>query len=464
MIPILNRSGRPLYEQLYEFFRDAILEGRIQHGDRLPSYRILSRELQVGRNTVVRAYEQLTLEGYLVNENRKGLYAAKLDVRERHSELAFRQSRRGVAKRTANPSAERFNSSVHMVDESNFPVAQWRKCSNWALDNISFQYQEHEREDPLKTQLIPYLFHHRGVQVKPEQIIIGSGASVLVFWLAVILRKTCSDIMVEDPGYPRIQQVFSECGYIIKALRVKKDGVDPDKLAGQTADLLYLTPSHQFPTGVSIPVQARLRILHWARENNAYIIEDDFDCEFRHKAKLMPALQGLDRDDRVIYLGSFSNSLMPSLRVAYLVLPQKFSVDYQSYAYLMDTVPYVIRKTLACFMEEGFWERHLKRMRKVYKSKYDRCVRALEEMPAELIHFNRAPSGLNIWLRINTVLSETEVVERAAAQGVHVTAGSYYYRSRSNSKRRPEVLFEFGSLPEDQIEGVVRKLGLAWSV
>lgn len=464
MIPILSRDGKPLYEQLYDFFKDAILTGRLKHDDRLPSYRVLSRDLHISRNTVVRAYEQLTLEGYLVNEERKGLYVAKLDVRERHSEPGARQSRPGVAKHTAGARAEVSNSSSHMVDERNFPIAQWRKCSNWALDNISFQYQEHTREDPLKMQLMSYLFHHRGVQATPEQIIIGSGASVLVFWLAFILRKTCSEIIVEEPGYPRLQQVFSECGYTIKSARVGKDGVDLNHLTAQTADLLCLTPSHQFPTGVSIPIQARLRMLRWARENKAYIIEDDFDCEFRHKTELMPALQGLDRDGRVIYLGSFSNSLMPSLRVAYLVLPWQFSVDYQSYAYLMDTVPYVIRKTLACFMEEGFWERHLKRMRKVYKNKYDRCIRALEGLPAALVHFNRTPSGLNIWLRINVPLSEKEVVERAAAHGVHVTGGSCYYRLRSNTRRRPEVFFEFGSLPEDQIEGIVGKLGAAWSV
>jgi GntR family transcriptional regulator / MocR family aminotransferase len=464
MIPMLNRHGRPLYEQLYEFYKDAILEGRIKPGDRMPSYRILSHELQIARNTVVRAYEQLTLEGYLVNEARRGLYVAKLDVHERRSELVARRAHPVVTRRAGDTRTAVSDSSSHMVDETNFPIAQWRKCSNWALDNLSFQYQEHEHEDPLKKQLIPYLLHHRGVQATADQIIIGSGASVLVFWLAFMLRKTCSTIVVEEPGYPRMQRVFSDAGYTIKSVHVGKDGVDLHRLTRQQADLLYLTPSHQFPTGVSVPVQARLQILRWALKHKAYIIEDDFDCEFRHKTALMPAMQGLDRAGRVIYLGSFSNSLMPSLRVAYLVLPRNFSVDYLAYAYLMDTVPYVIRKTLACFMEEGFWERHLKRMRKVYKNKYDRCVRALENLSPDLVFFNRAPSGLNIWLRIVAPLGEEEAVARAAAQGVHVTAGSYYYRTRAATRRQPEVLFEFGSLPEDQIEDVVRKLGIAWSV
>jgi GntR family transcriptional regulator / MocR family aminotransferase len=327
---------------------------------------------------------------------------------------------------------------------------------------VSFQYQEYEGIDPLKQPLIGYLLNYRGVHATPDRLLIGSGTSVMIFWLAFIMRKSCSKIIVEEPCYPRSRAPFLEFGYDVKPVGVDHEGIDLKTLNKEKADLLYLTPSHQYPTGAAIPVTHRLQILNWAKKNKAYIIEDDFDCEFRYKTKLMPSLQGLDKSDRVIYAGTFSSALMPSLRVAYLVLPENFPVDYHAYRYLTTTVPYFTRKTLAWFMEEGYWERHLKKMRIIYKKKYDSCIEALRKLPADRIHFNNTPSGLNILLRINTRLSEREIINRALNKGILVTAAGEFYLDKVNRPRQPQVLFEFGSIPQDQIEKVVATLGVAW--
>lgn len=462
MIPIIHPSDKLLYEQIYDFYKEAILHERLKYNQRLPSYRVLAKELGVGNNTVLKAYEQLILEGYVKNERRKGLYVTKIDHRDWQINPVLKKVLPVSVRTSPKKARPGFNTFAHLVDERNFPIRQWRKCSNWALDRVSFQYQEHEADDPLKDQLIKYLFNYRGVQATPERLLIGSGASVLIFWLAFMLRNTCSKIVVEEPGYPRTRSIFSQFGYELKPVPVNHDGIDLQKLMKEKADLIYLTPSHQYPTGAAIPVGHRLQILSWAKKNNAYIIEDDFDCEFRYKTRLMPSLQGLDQSNRVIYVGTFSSALMPSLRVAYLVLPENFSADYQSYTYLMNTVPYFTRKTLAHFMEKGFWERHLKKMRILYKKKYENCIGALKKIPKGLIHYNDAPSGLNILLRINTKLSESDLVSRALNYGIQLTPAGEFYSVKSNRPSSPEILFEFGSIPEDEIEKVVEQLFIAW--
>lgn len=462
MIPIIDQTAGPLYEQIYEFYRDAIIGKRFNHNDRLPSHRTLAKRLGIGNNTVLRAYEQLTHEGYVQNEKRKGLFVAMLESRD--WETNDRPIKKNVI--TLKPKDKKvvtdFGLSYRLVDEKNFPIKQWRQCSNWALDGISFQYQEHEKEDPLKSQLLKYLFEHRGVQATSERVIIGSGATALIFWLAFVLRKTHSKIIFEEPCYPRPRALFSEFGYNIRAVSLTSDGINLQKLSGKKADLIYLTPSHQYPTGAAIPVGNRIKILNWAKNNNAYIIEDDFDCEFRYRTRLMPSLQGLDKFDKVIYVGSFSASIMPSLRVGYLVLPVNISIECQRYSHLVNTVPFIIRRTLANFMERGFWERHLKKMRNIYFEKYNVCTDALKRLPGNSIQFNNTPSGLNILLSISTRLSEQELVKRAIESGISITPVSDFYYKKVNRPEQPEVLFEFGSLPVQEIENVVKKLYNAW--
>lgn len=460
MIPVIHDTGKLLYEQIYEFYRDAIIRQKLKFNERLPSHRTLAKELGIGNNTVIRAYEQLIHEGYIKNESRKGLFVAKLDAHDWQLQ-PVKKPPASSAKRPASAKPD-FKLFDHLVDEKNFPLKHWRKCTNWALDHMSFQYEEHAGKDPLKEQLQEYLFYSRGVSTTVDRLIIGSGTTALLFWLAFVLRKTHKEIVFEEPCYHRPRHLFSEFGYRITPVRVNDDGIDLQKLLKRRADLLYLTPSHQYPMGSAVPVGNRIQILNWAKKNKAFIIEDDFDCEFRYKTRLMPSLQGLDKYNRVIYVGSFSNSIMPSLRVAYLVLPEDFPIDFRDSVHLTNTVPYITRRTLAYFMERGYWERHLKKMRKIYQEKYNVSIAALKKLPENCIHFNNAPSGLNIFLRINSRLSEQELIRRALDRGVSITPVSGFYHNRSNLPRQPELLFEFGNLPLSEIGNVVEKLYDAW--
>ena len=457
MIPLIQRGTKPRYQQIYEFYRESILNRRIASGEKLPSYRWLGKQLGVSNNTVLQAYDQLIAEGYVANEARRGLFVNKIEIKDwQHLKWpASPTKRQQKAKRIP------FSASVHLVDQSNFPLRQWRKCSNWALDNISYQYQEHESDDPLKEELLKYLYKYRGVVASQEQLIVGSGTSALLFWLAFVLRNHCSKILFEDPGYARIRTLFEELKYSIKSIPVLENGIDPRALKRAKADLLYLTPSHQYPTGVAMPVNHRLQVLDWARRTQAFIIEDDFDCEFRYKAQLIPSLQALDVSGNVIYLGTFSSALMPSLRVAYLILPSSLQERVASFRHLTNTAPYFTRKTLSLFMENGFWESHLRKMNKVYRAKYEACVSALQKLPHGAIAFNNNPSGLNIFLKIYTSLPEAEIVKRAALQGILVTPASQFYH-KPKRLRHAEILFEFGSIPLQEIEAIIARLHKAW--
>lgn len=460
MIPTIHRNDRPRYLQVYDFYKDAILNQRLVPDEKLPSYRWLAKQLGLANNTIIQAYEQLVAEGYVRNEQRRGLYVNKIEIKEwqLHNLAAPPSPRHEVKKKKK----VKFSASVHLVDQRNFPLKQWRKCSNWALDNISFQYQEYEHDEPLKKQLLQYLYKYRGVKASPEQLIIGSGASSCMFWLAFILRNSCSKLLIEDPGYPRVREVFNEFRYTIKSVPVRKEGIDIRLLKKEKADLLYLTPSHQYPTGAAMPVSHRLQVLDWAKRNKAYVIEDDFDCEFRYKTKLMPSLQALDGSGNVIYVGTFSSVLMPSLRVAYMILPVTLSPATLPFKYLMNTVSYFTRKTLSLFMENGFWESHLRKMSKVYRLKYEACVTALGQLPSNRITFNNTPSGLNIYLKIHSKTSEADLVSRAAEQDILVTPASQFYHLKENLPKHTEILFEFGSIPTEEIEKVITKLYRTW--
>jgi GntR family transcriptional regulator / MocR family aminotransferase len=461
MIPVINKKAeRPLYEQIYEYYKGAILSNRLSHSCKLPSHRVLAKDLGIGNNTVIRAYEQLVLEGYVRNEKRVGLFVAEIERRLPFKKPVVSPS---MAQKIPGPKRQKgFAPSHYMVDEDNFPMRQWRKCSNRALDSMSFQYEEHASNDGLKEELIKYLFEHRGVRASKESLIIGSGATSLLFWFAFVLKQKYSRIVVEDPGYRRVASIFSELTFEVIPVPVERDGISVKQLVKKRAEVVHLTPSHQYPTGAIMPVKKRVEILNWAARNNVYIIEDDFDCEFRHKTTLMPSLQALDQRDRVIYLGSFSNSLMPSLRVGYLVLPPGFQVPYQSFAFLTNTVPYLIRRTLALFMEEGFLERHLKKMRLLYQRKHNLCMGALSRLPQKLLEINPSPSGLNILLSIRSRLTEAELIKRAFDNGVIVAGASQFYHDKKMQGIHPQVLLEFGGIPEGKIEMVIQKLFNAW--
>ena len=321
----LNKDhDKPLYEQLYIGIKDAIIQQQIITGTKLPSKRKLADFLNISQTTVELAYAQLLAEGYISAKPRVGYFVEALD------ELPYVEKMAPKFVATSTPQTYRYDFSPGKIDADAFPFTLWRK---YAKDVIDESYKDllqigHRQGEPvLREQIAHYLYQSRGITCTPDQIVIGSGTEHL---LPMILRLFDDDskLAIENPGYSAIPR--NELKQRAIPISVDDDGLVVDELDQSNADLVYITPSHQFPTGAVLSAARRAQLLKWAAGlANRYIIEDDYDSEFRYIGKPIPALQGLDQNDKVIYLSTFTKSLMPSLRVAYFVLPTALIAKYQ---------------------------------------------------------------------------------------------------------------------------------------
>ncbi len=366
LIPLDSQSKKPLYEQIYSYICQEIRTGGLKTADRLPSTRVLAEHLKVSRSTTQMAYEQLLAEGYIEAEPYRGYFVAKLD------ELVEAGPRTNGELLTgeATPSAYQVDFSPRGIDLDSFPYNTWRKLSRNTLvdDNKQMFHSGNPQGEPgLREAIRSYLHSARGVNCSAEQIIVGAGSEYLLMLLSQILG-TGRRIAMENPTYKQAYRVFDSLGYQVCPVEMDGFGMEPGLLRRSGADVAYVMPSHQFPTGIVMPVGRRQELLRWAgEEDERYLIEDDYDSEFRYKGKPIPALQGMDRMGRVIYLGTFSKCIAPAIRVSYLVLPPGLLKRYRSKAgFYASTVSRIDQNILYQFLAQGHFERHLIRMRSIY--------------------------------------------------------------------------------------------------
>ncbi|HSP46742.1 MAG TPA: PLP-dependent aminotransferase family protein [Clostridiaceae bacterium] len=451
----------PVYHQLYTFIKAEIRSGRIPAGTRLPSKRKLSAFLGLSQNTIQTAYEQLIEEGYAVASERKGFYASRIDnVVSLESRKAQVEGKRDTDKKGA-----RYDFSYHGVDTETFPFPTWRKLMKAVLN----EYDEElllpgnpQGYPELRSSITDYLHHSRGVNCHPDQVIVSAGTEYL-FQILIQLFGREKVYGIENPGYEKLSQVFSSNKASFRAIRVDEGGMDPEAVTTSGADILCITPAHQFPTGEIMPIMRRVQLLNWANGSTGrYLIEDDYDSEFKYSGKPVPALQGLDTGEKVIYMGTFSKSLSPSLRVSYMVLPQHLLKRYQEeLSFIICPVPIVDQKVLSLFIREGYFERHLNRMRILYRRKREELVRSLRETGGG-IRILGADAGLHLLLTVDNGMSEAELVESAFRAGTRVYGVSKYYVGREVSMERPTVLLGFASMKEEEISSAVERIKTAW--
>jgi GntR family transcriptional regulator / MocR family aminotransferase len=457
-----HASGEPLYLQLYQFIKSEILTGKIEPESKLPSKRKLAIHLDISQTTVETAYEQLLAEGYVESIPRKGLY-----VKEINSDLFSKKDER------VNPQREKRDkpSDSFIVDFSHgkialeaFPHTIWRRLSIQSLyeeESALFFNGERQGEWALREQLAHYVYQSRGVRCTPEQIIIGAGTQYLINLLTMILGRD-RVFSMEEPGFHRIREAFKDQGVLLKPIPLDQDGININLLYESGAEVTYVTPSHQFPIGMVMPITRRMELLQWAHEREGYIIEDDYDGEFRYKGKPIPSLQGLDKSGRVVYLGTFSKSLIPSLRISFMVLPMSLLEKYNNhFSIYKQTVSRLHQHTLELFMKNGHWERHLNRMRTVYRKKQQKLIQAIEKYLRKQVEIVGDESGLHILLKVNAQSSETKLIEQAAQMGVKVYPTSVYYQI-VNSLQNPMILLGFGGVSEKEIEKGIQLLRDAW--
>lgn len=478
MIDIATESKLPFYQQIYEQLKQQIVTGVLKEGTRLASTRELAKNLCVARNTVENAYAQLCLEGYVLNKAGSGFIVLdicgdKLPTRclpttgttIRHSQPPARPGNTLAGADTA--AICRYDFQYGNLGQTSFPSALWRRLTADALSSFEAQkisfYSDKQGELELRTAIMTYLLESRGVRCIPEQIVLCCGTQYALDVICHLASGYGLQIAVEDPGYDGAKIVFQNNGYEIVPVSVGAEGIKLDELQRSPARLVYITPSHQFPTGAVMPIHNRLQLLQWAEAKDGIIIEDDYDSEFRYHTRPIPALQSIDVDDRVVYLGTFSKSLSPGLRISYIILPMRLLTRYHTvYAGYYSTIPWLQQKIVSLYMVRGHWERHLRKVCLQNKKRHDTIMKAIVECLGNRVKIHGCNAGLHLLLEFTMGETEKWLIEKAKDCGVRVYPTEQFWH-RKESCPNNTILMGFSMLSEQDIMAGIGLLKKAWS-
>lgn len=480
-----QNASAPLYRQLYERLRAKILGGQLEAGARLPSTRVLASELGVSRNTTALAYEQLLLEGYIESRVGDGTRVARLQpeqllpvpanageldatagaempgVLSKRAQSLIRLSYPGeLDAGPSSPETDLFR--VGLPDVSHFPYETWARLlarhARHSLQAVSL-YQDAQGYAPLREAIAAHIGIRRGVHCTPEQIILTAGAQGAFDLVARVLLNPGDPVWVEDPGYLGVRGSLLAAGARLVAVPVDEKGIDVD--TGQQlcrdARVAVVTPSHQFPTGVTMSLKRRLALLEWSREARSWIIEDDYDSEYRFSGRPLEALQGLDDRGRVVYIGTFSKVLFPSLRLGYLVAPPELLKGFLTARRFIDVhLPLLEQMALADFIAEGHFARYLRKMRQLYLKRRNTLIDALTRELGDMLEVTIPEAGIHLTAWLSSYTSARAATQRAAAHGLHIQRISQF---SLRSHQRDGLLLGFASdSSEEEILAGVKTL------
>jgi GntR family transcriptional regulator/MocR family aminotransferase len=492
-LQINHEDESPAYRQLYEQLRQMILSGEVVAGEQLPTSRSLARQLGVARVTVTQAYEQLAAEGFVHSRVGAGTFVSEsIESGDfANGEYLFQPVLTPWGARLASLSAaadhaatdpttaDRPLYSTPLLTDSptgrhleidfgfgrsftqNFPYGVWRRLLARYLstdDTMLSRYGSAAGFEPLRQAIAAYLGRARGVYCTGEEVVIVSGAQQALDILSRLLLAPGGEVVVETPGYSDAFDIFRLHHARLVGLAVDDEGAHVEQIPRRCrARLAFLTPGHQFPRGGTLSLARRLALLNWARRNEAVIIEDDYDGDLRYDGRSLGALQGLDEDGRVVYLGTFSKVLFPALRLGYLVLPPPLLEPFVHAKSMIDRgAPTLTQAAVADFITEGHFERHLRQLRKTYGRRRATLVAALEQFLPSRVHYSPVAAGLHVMLYLEPDCDEAEIVRRAAAEGVGIYPGAPYHLEHPAP---PSILLGFSGLSAAEIEEGIRRLG-----
>ncbi|ETT87764.1 PLP-dependent aminotransferase family protein [Viridibacillus sp. FSL R5-0477] len=447
-----DQSTTPLYIQIYEQIKELIQSQQLIEGSKLPSKRQLANQLQVSIHTVQIAYEQLTSEGFISSRERSGYFIAPFLEEWRMKIIP-------TPKETFNndviePIDIDFNSG--QIAHDHFPFKTWKKITTNLMRADLTYHSPWQGEMSLREQICQYVYLSRGVSCTVDQIYICNGIQAQLSLLCHYFGPTAS-VGFEEPGFSRAYTIFNQYRMKIVSIPVDTEGMSIPK---EPLRLLYTTPAHQFPLGIIMPIQRRYALLQWALQTDAYIIEDDYDSEFRYSGKPIPSLHSLDYQDRVIYFGTFSKSLLPSLRISYMILPNKLVKEFNDfYTEQKSTVSRIDQLAIAEFMKQGHWDKHLGKMRTLYRKRRDILVTQLKLKLGENVQIIGENAGLHLIIHLKLNISEASAIQRGMECGVKIYSVSNYYHT---SPKDNLLLIGYGGLNEEQITDGINRLLNAW--
>lgn len=457
----------PLYIQLYEYIRSEIISGNIEEGAKLPALRRVAGDLNLSITTVEFAYNQLSVEGYIESKPQSGFYVAKIP-----GPVMINKASSGIKTNGCNLNKDNENNKMaedskknYITDPDAFDFKKWRKSMMRVIDeqtDLLMQEGDPQGEKTLRYEISKYVFNSRGVQCEPNQVVVGAGTQQLTSHIGRLLRHVGIHLVcTEDPGYQPVNKIFEDQGYILNKIPVSSQGIEIEKLPESKA-AVYVCPNNQFPTGAVMPIANRYELLEWADQNDGLIIEDDYDSELRYFGRPISSMQGLEHyedDSHVLYLGSFSATLFPSVKISYMILPRQLAskLDFILEGYTQ-TCSKTEQLALAHFMESGYYYTNIKKLRNLCGRKLTACLKVIDEYGQDVISANRTESGLYVILSVKTDMSPKEM--EAIAENMGILA--YHSDDVKSSEGMKSIIFYYSRLPENQIQDLTKKMIDSW--
>lgn len=454
-----NTGSDSLYEYLYKCIKNDILQGNIRAGEKLPSKRTFAKNLGISVITVENAYEQLIAEGYIYSIPKKGFYVTDL---KKEVETEKKTVTKEMVPITGGESGYFADFTSNQTQSELFPFTVWTRMIREVLGENQIQLMTNPPCGgiyPLREAIAKYLKEFRGMTVLPEQIIIGAGTEYL-YGLLIQLLGTDKIYAVENPGYRKIAKIYRSWKVACEYIDMDEEGVQIGELQRKRVDILHISPSHHYPTGIVMPVSRRYELLGWAAKSNShYIIEDDYDSELRLGGQPIPTMQSIDVSDRVIYMNTFTKTLASTVRISYMILPPPLLEQfYERLSFYSCSVSNFEQYTLGKFIEEGFFEKHINRLRNHYHKKRDILLGAIRESRlGDLVHISGEEAGVHFLMEIQTEKEEGEFLTCAQTQGIRLSPLSAHYHNRETERKNVYVM-NYSSVQMEDTQEIVRRL------